>query len=689
MSRILELLALEPARESIDYVESRQQFHLHSLVTEQRHPATWNLGFTCRSDIAAGLRAILSVDEDIARTIAGLTRNPAVLEQAVRAVVDAVRGGRRIYIYGCGATGRLAKQMESAFWRPFWRELERSDCWKRLEGRLPANIAELLAGEMTGADRALVSSLEGFEDLMLLGELQLRDHGISRGDVVFCVTEGGETSSVIGTILAALGQYGDGDLDDERCAEARRRLYFVYNNPDEVLRPFDRSRRVLEHPAITRLCLATGPQAVAGSTRMQATTIETFVIGVILEEAIFRLLREHLSPRQLAELGFRGDPGVAARLRTFDRVKAAADRATGELAKLTELEAATYERGGFATYFARRAMVAVFTDCTERSPTFRLFPLDRVGAAQRRSWVQVWTEGDGARNAWRNFLGRPFHGLDPAYYRAPLAEGVKDPYLKKAALSSLKEAGNDQESLYDFSFSGKNVQSRGPRPGDAGVLVLVGEELDELGRPGSAIARFRSLFGERGAQLAVVGVSVGERGASASRERSPLAGRDEDSLLRVSVALDDDTGDPLTLRQQIALKMLLNAHSTAVMARLGRVVGNTMTNVSPSNLKLIGRATFLVLSHVNDALKNARRGEKHGDSEPITFAEANAVVFDAMSWVASRGEGQTAEVALSIVRILESLRRGAPVSWKEAQEILEQEELAAFLLRCNPALDAR
>jgi len=39
------------------------------------------------------------------------------------------------------------------------------------------------------------------------------------------------------------------------------------------------------------------------------------------------------------------------------------------------------------------------------------------------------------------------------------------------------------------------------------------------------------------------------------------------------------------------------------MAKLGRVIGNTMTNVSPSNLKLIGRATYLIQSHVNDSLK--------------------------------------------------------------------------------------
>jgi N-acetylmuramic acid 6-phosphate etherase len=54
--------------------------------------------------------------------------------------------------------------------------------------------------------------------------------------------------------------------------------------------------------------------------------------------------------------------------------------------------------------------------------------------------------------------------------------------------------------------------------------------------------------------------------------------------------------------QQVTLKMLLNAHSTAVMAGLGRLVGNTMTNVSPSNLKLIGRATNLIAMHANQSL---------------------------------------------------------------------------------------
>ena len=43
---------------------------------------------------------------------------------------------------------------------------------------------------MTGGDRALISSLEGLEDLQLIGDLQLEDHKIRKEDIVFAVTEG-------------------------------------------------------------------------------------------------------------------------------------------------------------------------------------------------------------------------------------------------------------------------------------------------------------------------------------------------------------------------------------------------------------------------------------------------------------------------------------------------------------------
>jgi len=679
MPRILEILNVTPSPQSVDYVENKKQFHLFSLLTEQRHPRTWNMSFTIQADMEAGLRMLLSVDDDVTRKIAELIRDPGSLEFAAEAIADAVRAGSKIYVYGCGATGRLAKQMESAFWRPFWRKMKGLPCWDNLRHHLPPDIEERLVGEMTGADRALVSSLEGFEDLQLFGRLQMQDRGVTRGDVVICVTEGGETSSVIGTILGALHQYGEPTAESRLAS--RRNLYFIYNNPDEVLRPFDRSATVLNSPGITRINLATGPQAITGSTRLQATTSETFVIGVILEEAIARLLREHLSPGEQRAIGFHPNHGVAERLSAFERVKASVDTAVPALARFSTLEADTYRRKCFATYFAKAALITVFIDNTERSPTFRLYPLDKVQDAERRCWVQVWTEASDLHRAWQAFLGRPFRGLDPAIYRTPFEQSVEDPYLRDAALRSLANAGNDQEKSYDFSFSEDNIRRRGPRTGDLGVMVIMDEEMVQLSAPGSSWRTFLDLFGEREADRAVLIIARKE----VREQVTALTGALPTGVVTVPVIVDAGP-DPLGLRGQMALKMLLNAHSTGIMASLGRVIGNTMTNVSPSNLKLIGRATYLVMSHVNDTLRQPEWQHAHGPEEPLSFAETNAVLFDAMDYVRSREMGQTAEVALSITRILEALRRKTSVSWDEAREVLDTEGLAGYLARNNPAL---
>jgi hypothetical protein len=70
-----------------------------------------------------------------------------------------------------------------------WRR-PAAQIWTLVAARLGATVGDRCVGEMTGADRALISSLEGFEDLQLIGRLQLAQHGIAKGDVVICVTEG-------------------------------------------------------------------------------------------------------------------------------------------------------------------------------------------------------------------------------------------------------------------------------------------------------------------------------------------------------------------------------------------------------------------------------------------------------------------------------------------------------------------
>jgi N-acetylmuramic acid 6-phosphate etherase len=677
---ILSLLNIEPSPQSADYVQNKKQFQLHMLLTEQRHSKTWNLSFVLKNDIEIGLKKILAVDKDVADKCRKMAENPVEIWQAANAVSEAIKNKRKIFIYGCGSTGRLAKQMESAIWRPFWEKLKRNRVWPKIMHAVPGDIQDRLIGEMTGGDRALISALEGFEDLQLVGRLQLQDRAVEKGDVVFGITEGGETSSVIGVISAALELYGA--EDEDWIEKARNHLYFIYNNPDDTIRPLTRSRQVIENTAITKINLTTGPQAITGSTRMQAATSETFLMGIILEAGIHGVLKEYLAVEELKEMGFPEKYRLDDRLRSFENILSILNAAIPDIARFTKSEFRTYKNNKFATYFAKKALLAVFIDCAERSPTFHLYPLDTTQEKQQKCWFQVWTEGRDGKQAWRNFLGRDFRGLDEDFYKPAFLSDIDDDYLKQAAMKSLSQAGNDQEKRYDLSFSARNIRRRGPREGDQGVLVCMDEEMDELERHDSSFHRFLSLLREKKSRAALI--LIGNKNSQEFREMMEKLPLNEKEDVVVPLAMGKSQ-DPLNVNKQTLLKILLNTHSTAVMALMGKVLGNTMTNVNPSNLKLIGRATYLIMSHVNDAVSKNEWARKWGKADPVSYKEANAVLWEAMEYVAEKG-GQISEVELSIIRILEALRSGTFLGWDEAFAICEETGLEEYLKKHNPAL---
>ncbi|MBS0199768.1 MAG: hypothetical protein JSR70_04905 [Proteobacteria bacterium] len=663
---LLRLLAITPSAQSQDYLRTKQQFQLHTLLTEQRHPETMDLSRriagNTTANITAGLRELFAVDRDVTRTMDAVASDPArlrQLEDASKAIQDAIRSGHRVYFYGTGSTGRLAETLESSLWRPFWERAAKTPSWRKIERRLPG-IGDRVRGEITGGDRALIASLEGFEDLQLIGRLQLQDNHIQRDDVVFAVTEGGETSAVIGTAKAGA------ELNGGRAGMT----WFVYNNPDRVLMPFTRSREVIEDPRITKINLATGPQAITGSTRMQATTTSLYALGVVMEDAIRGLLRPVLTKPELRALGFDDRATIASRLRQFATLQETVATMAPALALWTDRESSTYDRGHHTTYLAGRALMPVFVDVTERAPTFRLAPLDRVDAKERKSWIAVQAPVNHADEAWQMLLHRPFHGLDPALYAKPFETQIDDSWLRAAAAKSLANAGAEQQALYDLSFSPRNLQSSGPAAGDHGAMILLGAET-----PSPIAMAWMRAFSDRDASLGII--HVGSTPLS-KRSRATLhIGSGKPWLLDVVVPVHND---PLELDQIIALKMLLNAHSTAIMARLGRVVGNTMTAVQPGNLKLIGRATFLIQSHVNTVLASAAWRRKHGATPAITYAEANAVLFDVIDHRTNDPALTTSpEVELAIVRILESLGARRAISWNDAAALLRARKLDAYL----------
>ena len=84
------------------------------------------------------------------------------------------------------------------------------------------------------------------------------------------ITEGGETSSVIGSLEEA----------DRRGAKC----FLMFNNPADILvKHIERSKNVIENPRVTVFDLYSSPMSIAGSTRMQATTSEMLIAGSMLE----------------------------------------------------------------------------------------------------------------------------------------------------------------------------------------------------------------------------------------------------------------------------------------------------------------------------------------------------------------------------------------------------------------------
>ena len=246
---------------------------------------------------------------------------------------------------------------------------------------------------MAGGDFALIKSVEGFEDFTAFGRKQIDELGVSARDVVFAITEGGETSFVIGTAWKGL--------------EAGAKVYFVYNNPDEVLcRTVERSREVIQEPRIEKLNLTTGPMSITGSTRMQATTIQLCAMLTILEMAL-RDLFQILAPGGPCALDSGLVPGRFLDALVGVHASLQSPELLAQLAGLVQLEESVYRSGHKNNYFADRFGIDVLTDTTERSPTYCTPPFRKFDDTRAtESWAFLFVSAETTPQAWEGIIKR-------------------------------------------------------------------------------------------------------------------------------------------------------------------------------------------------------------------------------------------------------------------------------------------
>ena len=214
---------------------------LEQLLTEQVNPASENIDALPTEEV---LRIINAEDQKVAAAVAKELPN---ITMAVDVIVDRMSKGGRLFFLGAGTSGRLGV-------------LDAAECPPTF------NVSpDLVQGVIAGGERALTQAGEANEDDAGLGAADLAARNFNSKDVLVGIAASGRTPYVMGAVEAAreLGAVTIG----------------VSCTPDSEL------ARAVEIP-ITPL---SGPEILAGSTRMKAGTATKLVLNMLTTAAMIRL----------------------------------------------------------------------------------------------------------------------------------------------------------------------------------------------------------------------------------------------------------------------------------------------------------------------------------------------------------------------------------------------------------------
>lgn len=163
------------------------------------------------------------------------------IEKAIAAAVETFRNGGRLFFIGAGTSGRLGV-------------LDASEC--------PPTFSappEMVQGIIAGGDVALRRAVEGAEDDEEAGRQAIHEHDVRHGDMVVGISASGCASFVAGA------------LEEAMMIGARPWLLTCNRNIPSFV----------EQIAEGIIVIDTGPEVIAGSTRLKAGTATKLVLNMI------------------------------------------------------------------------------------------------------------------------------------------------------------------------------------------------------------------------------------------------------------------------------------------------------------------------------------------------------------------------------------------------------------------------
>ncbi len=221
----------------------RQAVHVDS-PTERRNPRTTDLDRLSTLDL---LRSINAEDRLVPDAVAAALPE---LATAVDLAAEALRSGHRVHYVGAGTSGRMAT-LDAAELAPTYNA-----------------PPEWFVVHHAGGNTALQSAVEDAEDDEAAGAAELRASAAA-GDFVLGLTASGRTPFVLGALAAA--------------REKGARTGLVFSNPHAT--------RLMDIDVLIEV--DTGPEVVAGSTRMKAGTAQKLVLTAFSTAVMVKLGRTY------------------------------------------------------------------------------------------------------------------------------------------------------------------------------------------------------------------------------------------------------------------------------------------------------------------------------------------------------------------------------------------------------------
>jgi len=354
--------------------------------------------------------------------------------------------------------------------------------------------------------------------------------------------------------------------------------------------------------------------AITGSTRMQATSIQLCVMLTVLE----------MVARELTGLDSAGVPEQFCVGLTELLTQLKSPEFCAGLAPFVALEEEVYRGGHKNNYYADHLGIDVLTDTTERSPTYCTPPFRKWDdATAAESWAFLFLPEEDTQRAWERILQRKPRCI--TWNDAEIRDLVDEDKVARTR-EIVAKIGPAELMRYKIDAGGLRHRQSGPQ--DSAISILAGMEVGvqtEFIRSQLALAR------RNGAKTGLIFIGGPPEG---------LAGWESsvDHVLRVAVLPGDWLLDGLT---RVAAKLVMNALSTCTMVRLGRVMGNYMVWVVPSNLKLIDRATRYITKLTE-----------------LNYEAANELLFEIIEYVEPRMKSDQAYppvVGMAVLRTREKL----------------------------------